>query len=247
MQTLLGVFQLLPCTYSTRQEVRSIAVEDVKDGHCCHVSLSIRRHQRRTVLSGVLDQQTTERWTVLSGVLDQQMTERRTVLSGVWDQQMTERRTVLSGVSDQQTTERRTVLSGVSDQQTTERRTVLSGRLDQQMTERRTVLSGVCGWCAAWGRDSWCVWHAPCSAKPRSLCWTRPQLPLTWRLTTSFSRPSGPSSRTALCSPLRTGSTPSWIMTGTGEGEGRGFFGGTHNIYTSLQSYIVYKHHFSHT
>ena len=60
---------------------------------------------------------------------------------------------------------------------------------------------------------SWCVWLEPSSVRPRSWCWMRPQLPWTWRLMTSFRRPSEQSLQTALSSPSHTDSTPSWTMT----------------------------------
>ena len=59
---------------------------------------------------------------------------------------------------------------------------------------------------------SWCVWLEHSSVRPRSWCWTRPQLPLTWRLMTSFRKLSDQSLQTVLSSPLHTDSTLSWTM-----------------------------------
>ena len=185
------------------------SADDQKDGQCCQVYQISRRPLRRTVLSGVSDQQTTRK---MDSIV-------RCIRSA--DDQKTDSVVRCIRSADDKKDGQCCQVYQISRRP--ERQCCQVYQISRRQ-ERWTVLSAVCGWFAAWGRDSWCVWHAPCSAKPRSLCWMRPQLPSTWRLTTSFSRPSGPNSRTAPCSPLHIGSTPSWIMTGTGEGEGRVFF-----------------------
>ena len=65
-----------------------------------------------------------------------------------------------------------------------------------------------------WGSVSWCAWLVPSWPRPRSLFLTRQQLLWILKLTTSFRRPSGAISVTALSSLLLIASTQSWTMTG---------------------------------
>ena len=113
------------------------SADDQKDGQCCQVYQISRRPLRRTVLSGVSDQQTTRKMDSIVRCIrsaDDQKTDSvvRCIRSAddkkdgqccqVYQiSRRPERQTVLSGVSDHQMTRKQTVLSGVSDHQMTRR------------------------------------------------------------------------------------------------------------------------------